>query len=525
MSSAIAAKGCVVFACGIGLWACANSPHEGAADCLVERSADERWFVDVSAARGLSFVHRRLSESCASLDSVDGPGVCAFDADADGDSDLFFPNRAGAQSALFRNDDGSFSDVAAEVGLASTGDSLGCLPFDFDQDGDLDLYVTNVGPDLLLRNDQGVFVDVSLAAGIVESGYSTTASAGDVDGDGDLDLFVARLADLTSCADPCTDLPINCERMETNLLLMNDGGVFREESVARGIVEREPSLVSALFDVDADGDLDIYVGNDKGYEFPDRLYLNEGAGFFQEVAPAWGLDAPGSDTMGVALADLDLDGFQDFVVTDYSGRPTVVFVCGAELPCQERPLSAESTSFVNWAVLLRDLDLDGDLDLFQTSGAVLRPDERPAVNQLFLNDGAGRLSYHSPAEPSALARTGPYRSAASLDFDQDGDQDLVVTMNGGPAVLLENVAGAGNSVTVEVGGLSPGTFVTATTGTLARREQVWLGNGYLGASEPTLTFGLGSACSATIELEGQELTAVAGDRLRISPGGALERAD
>jgi len=488
-----------LFVC-LALSACDGEALDNSVTCAPP-VGDDRWFVDRTDESGIAFTHQRLSEACVDTDSVDGPGVCAFDADGDLDSDLFFPNRAGADSAFYRNDDGTFVDVTAEVGLRRPGDAIGCLAFDYDGDGALDLYVSSVGPDALFHNEGGRFVDVTAELGIAESGYSTSATAGDVDGDGDLDLFVARLADLSSCEDACTVLPINCPRMETNLLFINDRGRFSEQAEARGLVERDPSLVSLFFDLDRDGDLDLYVGNDKGYDHPDRMYLNDGSGHFVDDAAALGLDAPGTDTMGVDVGDVDQDGHSDLIATDYSGRPTRLFF-GAQAPggSLSEPLPEESAAFVNWAVGLVDLDLDGDLDVFQTSGTVADLDGGGSLNQLFLNDG-GKLLFVEPAPGSALNDRAIYRGAAFLDYDSDGDLDVVVTVNGGRARLLENVGARGNHVSVSLDSLAAGSLVTAQVGTARLTEHALIGGGYLGSSDHRLIFGLGAACSAEVTVK------------------------
>ncbi len=486
----------VIVGCSIS---CSNGRESAAEAVCSPPEGDDRWFVDRSVEAGLAFVHQRNSERCGELDSVDGPGVCAFDADDDGDPDLFFANRAGADSAFYRNTGGVFVDATAEVGLARPGDAIGCLAFDYDSDGDLDLHVSNIGPDVLYENDGGVFRDVTLAAGIEETGYSTSATAGDIDGDGDLDLFVARLADLDSCDDPCTPLPINCARMEQSLLYVNQGGVFSEESASRGLGAREPSLVSLFFDFDRDGDLDLYVGNDKGYEYADRLYLNDGNGVFNDRAAQYGLDSPGSDTMGVDVGDLNVAGHTDVITTDYSGRPTRVF--HGTVPdevCPNDTLPEASAEFINWAVGFVDVDLDGDLDVFQTSGTVLDLEGTGSLNQLFLNDGDGGLALVDAPFGSALADRAMYRGAAFLDYDDDGDTDVVVTVNGGRARLLENVGARGNHVRVGVGSLGAGSLVTASVRGQALTEHVLVGGGYLGSGEARVTFGLGDACEANV---------------------------
>lgn len=414
-----------------------------AADGPADRSvASATWFVERTAESELVFTHRAISSACEESDSYDGPGVCAFDANGDLRPDLFFPNRAGAASALLLNDHGRFRDVTVQANLVDVGDAVGCLAFDYDGDADDDLFVTGITGNRLMRNVGGVFEDVTAAAGVDLQGYSTTASAGDIDGDGDLDLFVARMVELDSCDDACTPLPINCPTMSTNLLYINEGGRFREAAFERGITDADPSLAAMVVDLDQDGDLDIFVGNDKGYAHPDRLYLNDGSGTFMDVGPTWGVDALGTDTMGVAVGDVNEDVLLDMVVTDYSGKPTILYL-GAGDSFERGTLGPRSTDFVNWGVVLADFNHDGHLDLLQTSGSV-QPQAMGSQNQLFAGDGSGELAYVQPSD-AGLEVGGRFRGLALLDHDADGDMDMVVTENGGRARLFENTAADGRA--------------------------------------------------------------------------------
>jgi len=225
--------------------------------------------------------------------------------------------------------------------------------------------------------------------------------------------------------------------------------------------------------------------------------------------------------MGVDAGDVDQDGHSDLIMTDYSGRPTQLFHgAPADQACHGDVLPRESAEFINWAIGFVDVDLDGDLDVFQTSGTVLDLAGEGSLNQLFLNDGSGELSIVRPTPGSALDDRAIYRGAAFLDHDQDGDLDVVVTVNGGQARLLENVGARGNHATIDLGSLAPGSLVKARFGERSLSEHAIVGGGYLGSSGPRVVFGLGDACSAEITVTGLDgsvdrRTVAAGDVVRM----------
>lgn len=476
-------------------------------------------FVDRAAELEVDFAHEMQSDLCHITDTIGGPGTCLFDFDGDRDLDIFFPNRT-LPSALYRNDGGAFVDVAADVGVALPGDALGCLAFDYDGDGDLDLYVSAIGPDVLYENRGGTFADVSAERGIVEDGFSTSATAGDIDGDGDLDLFVGRVVKLETCPDACYLFPINC-MAERSLLFVNHGGTFVEEGTARGLGAEEPTLANLFFDFDRDGDLDLYVGNDMGVAFDDRLYLNDGTGHFVDRGKEKGFALPGSDTMGVDVGDVDQDSFTDLVTSDFEGRPTRLVRCFDDvLSCSVESLPAESTQGVRWSIGLEDFDLDGDLDLFQSAGHVFDPEREGALNQLFWNEG-GEFEAHTPDPLDALGGLAIHRGASFGDLDGDGDVDVVVGVNGGRPKLLYNQAARGHFVRVELDTRAAGATVAIRYPGGGTTEHAVVGGGYLGSSDAALTFGIGDACEAEVEVtwlggERRVETARAGTTIRVA---------
>lgn len=491
---------------GAVLAGCAGERGSGAGGggevpCDVPRpQAEAIPFADATGAWGLDFRHHAATGMCDVMDTVGGPGVCAFDYDGDGDVDLYFADRAPYPNRLFRNDGGSLTDVTEASGAGLTDDTHACLAFDYDGDGDLDLFAGTSGKDRLLRNEGGVFTDVTDAAGLVEEGFTTAATAGDIDGDGDLDLFVGHLVTPDTCPKPyCWPSPGSC-KPERNALFLNEGGVFHDVAAERGVTEVEPTLASLFFDVDADGDLDLFVGNDIGLKFPDRLYRNDGKGTFTEVGKSLGLTMPGTSTMGVDVGDADGDGTLDVVVSDYKDSPIRLALCReAGAPCEMIGIDQESTASVKWSVALEDFDQDGDLDIFTAAGATAVGAGYPGdLHQLHWNDGTGVFTRHVAGDGDPLGELRLGRGAAFADMDGDLDVDVVIANADGSAQLLLNQAASGYGLIVELDTLSAGARVTVGGAGGRRTEQALIGGTYAGSSDPRVHFGLGGACLADV---------------------------
>ena len=468
---------------------------------LVGAGEGEALFVDATKSAGLDFRHWNGMSGQLYYPEVVGAGAALFDYDNDGDLDLYLVQGAllGAgdpaaattpwtgewppRDRLYRNDlesgeDGAsvrLVDVTEESGIEATGYGMGVVAADLDNDGWVDLYVLNLGRNELWRNEgDGTFTDRTEASGTGDPRWSVAAAAADYNGDLDLDLFVVNYLDF-SLANHKTCLTERGEvdyclpgayRPAPDGLLANDGaGRFEDATARAGLTAARPGngLGVLAADLDGDGRLDFYVANDL---MPNHLWINRGGGKLVEDGLIGGaaLNAAGEAeaSMGVAGGDYDGDGDLDLFLTHFHRETNTLYRNDSKPGTAEfrdrtnaaglgRP-SWDATSFGTAFV---DLDNDGWLDLAAVNGAVTfaagrpRTEENPfpldQPNQAFLNvaDGAGGRRFE-PAPGGLLDGAAPLvsRGLAAGDVDNDGDVDLVVTNNNGPARLLLNQAPA-----------------------------------------------------------------------------------
>ena len=433
-------------------------------------------FRQVEDGWGLDFVHHGAASGRYYMVETQGGGLVAFDYDGDGDTDLFavdggpLPGYQGAPPAsrLYRNDGGRFVDVTAAAGIEVAGYGSGGAAADIDGDGDLDLLLTLFGPDQLWRNrGDGSFEEVGAQAGIADPSWGTSAAFADVDGDGDLDLYVANYVDFSldhnvACGDQQRALRGYCGpdvyRPQADHFYRNRGdGSFEEATEAAGMaVAPGAGLALSFGDLDGDGWVDLYVANDLT---PNFLFRNRGDGTFAEVGllsgTSHGPRGQPEAGMGVALGDVDGNGWPDVVVTNYEGETNALysqrsrgiftdhrFVSGLGEP------TLRSLAF---GVAAADFDSDGDLDLVFANGhvrenaALFNPSSRYAQrNQLFENLTFDGLAASKPGRFREVLDGGldtvlASRSLSLADFDGDGDQDLVVGNVDGPLEVYENL--------------------------------------------------------------------------------------
>ena len=508
-------------------------------------------FGDASADAGLDFTHRSGAAGDFYLPEIMGSGGALLDYDNDGDLDIYLVQSGslasdeGAENRLYRNRMAAdatgrtprFEDVTAGTGAGDRGYGMGVATGDYDNDGFLDLFVTNFGPNALYRNEgDGTFSEVGGAAGVDDGRWGTSAAFFDFDLDGYLDLFVVNYVEFRVSQNPvCRPTgerdychPSNFEP-QVDILYRNRGdGTFADVTAAAGIDRFYGSgLGVATVDFDGDGRLDVYVAND-GNE--NQLWRNLGNGAFEDVALFAGValngDGAAEAGMGVAVDDFDRDGDPDIFVTHLRDETNTLYENEGNGLFEDatfpRGLGYPSLAATGFGVQWLDFDNDGFSDLFVANGAVaLGPPGGSGAsryaepNQLFRGDGSRFEAVSMGPGPTAeLLEVS--RGAAFGDVDGDGDVDVLVSNNEGPARLLLNQAGAGRHwISLKLKRDRGDPFGFGAQVTLVRQEGervrklVGSDGSYGSASDPRIHFGLG----ADTEVAGVEVT---------WPGGATE---
>jgi enediyne biosynthesis protein E4 len=493
-------------------------------------------FAEVAASEGVTFVHMTGATEEKMLPEAYGAGVAFADLDGDGDLDLYFVNsgslvhgRVSAVNRIYRNGGDAevrFEQLDNTAGAAGVGYGMGALAGDFDGDGDIDLYTTEVGSDRLYANaGDAVFHDITADAGIDSDTWGTSAVYFDADLDGDLDLFVAdyvafSTADNPWCGRRDLDLRFYCDPRQyeplADRLYLNDGNdsnrenpVFHEVGAEQGITRKGNGLGVVAGDFDGDGDADIYVANDMTANF---LYHNDGTGMFTEdglvLGTAFSADGAAQAGMGVDTGDYDDDGDIDLVVTNYQLEHNALYRNENTWWTEagfSTGLGEASVNFLGFGVGFFDFDNDSRLDLFVANGHVHDNIETydPMVThaqraQVFHNEGS--VFVEVPADKLSGGLVTPYvgRGSAFGDYDNDGDVDVALNTNGGAAVLLRNDTAVGNWLRLALVGLRGNTSGIGARIRLLIADRTltrWVaaGSGYLSTSEAVVHVGTGTA--------------------------------
>jgi hypothetical protein len=492
-------------------------------------------FRDVAAGAGIDFTHLNGASPAKHFPETMGSGGLFFDYDNDGWIDVFLVDGGSAASPavartarhrLYRNrQNGTFEDVTAKSGIRHSGYGMGACAGDYDNDGRVDLYVTNAGSNMLYRNSGGgAFANVTAAAGVGSTRWASSCGFLDFDRDGDLDLFVTNYVTMGKdanrvCRGGTPAVRVYCHPLNfpptQNTLYRNDGkGTFTDVITPAGIASfRGNGLGVAIADYDDDGLVDVFVANDA---VPNFLFHNEGKGRFTETALGAGVavatDGQARAGMGTMFGDYDGDGRVDLVVTNHETEMHSLFrnVGGglfADATVQSG-VGPATVPYVGFGVVFFDYDNDSDLDLAEVNGHVIdnvaqvRNGGRYAQKRLLLQNTGGRFRDVSRQSGPAFAAESVGRTLVTGDIDNDGDLDLLVTNNGGRAELLTNDGGnRANGLLIRLAGEKSnrdgiGARIRIAAGTRTLVRDVASGGSYQGQNDLRVHVGLGERARA-----------------------------
>lgn len=486
-------------------------------------------FTDITRQAGIRFQHNTGAFGQKYLPETMGSGCAFLDYNNDGWQDILLINsmdwpghkRRSSFPALYRNNkNGTFLDVTREAGLAVEIYGMGAAIGDYDNDGWVDIFISALGPDRLFRNlGNGKFLDVTQKAGLQNPEYGASAAWLDYDKDGDLDLIVTQYVQWSTETDIRCSLdgvnksyctPESYKGVSSRLFQNQGKSTFLDVTQKAGLLDPTgKALGVAVFDSNNDGWPDLLIANDTQ---PNRLYLNNRNGTFTERGVQAGIafseDGTVRGAMGVDTADYDGSGFASLLIANFSNEMLNLYHNeGKGLFVDEAP-----TSTVGQASLLTlafgcfffDLDLDGRMDIFVANGHVENDINKvqkrvtyPQPPHLFHNRGNKQFAEITQLAGPSMKIPRVARGAAYADIDNDGDLDVLVTANGGPAVLWQNDGGNANRYLriKAVGtrsnrdGIGAVVRLKLPSGTLW--QQVKSGSSYCSQNELPVTFGLG----------------------------------
>ena len=483
-------------------------------------------FTDVTAAAGIDFGHTNGASGEFHLPETLGSGGAFLDYDNDGHLDLYLVNSA-APNVLYRNNgNGTFTDVTLSAGVSNQGSyGHGVACGDYDNDGYVDIYVTNFGANRLYHNNgNGTFTDVTDASGTGDPRWSSSATFFDYDSDGNLDLYVVNYINyrLDASAPICFENPTlgvtekvrgychpkHFESASDRLYRNSGDGTFTDATETANV--QDPSgmflgkgLGVVAADFNADGNPDLYVAND---DTPNYLFYNKGDGTFAEIAIlagcAYSADGIAQAGMGVDAGDYNGDGHLDIFVTNFSYETNTLYRNNGEGTFTDvsyrAKLGEESYLFLGFGTGFFDADNDGHLDIFVANGHIFPNVERTTdvisyrqPNQLFRNQGNSTFAEVPLEEQRAVSR-----GTLFGDYDNDGDTDVLITQLNSKVTLLRNENGNRNNwLRLKLIGTHSnrdgiGTRVTLTVGTESQMREVRTGYSYLSSNDPRLLFGV-----------------------------------
>lgn len=486
--------------------------------------------VDVTSQSGIQFSHNSGAYGGKFLPETLGSGCAFLDYDGDGWQDVLLINgmdwpthrRTRATMRLYRNNrNGTFTDVTSRAGLDIEMYGMGVAVADYNNDGFPDIFITCVGQNRLFKNTgRGTFLDVTHESGLAgREGFSTSALWFDFDRDGFLDLLICNYVKWSQAQDVFCSLDgkhksyctPEAYRGETCWLFHNRGnGTFEDATATGGIFDTSSkSLGVALLDYDEDGWPDLMVANDTQ---PNKLYRNQRNGTFKDVAVEAGVafsnDGKARAGMGVAVGDFNASGRPGIAITNFDDEMIGLYrSLGKGLyedVAVQNGVGLPSKNTLGFGCVFADMNLDGALDLVVANGHIDETVRNIRGNvgyaqppQLFLNDGTGKFRDVASEVGDAFARPKVGRGLCYGDFDRDGDLDLLMTTNNGPAYLFRNDQLSRNhAIRFRLTGVKSnrdaiGARVQIFHGESSQSRLVKSGSSYLSQSELPVTFGLG----------------------------------
>jgi len=496
-------------------------------------------FVDRAPELGIDAIMSCGNETKHHIIEILGSGLAVADYDNDGDLDFYVATGQSIEdwasgdhsrvNSLYRNDgERGFTEVAAEAGVALASWTSGPYFVDYDNDGDKDLFLTRLGPNVLYRNEgNGRFVDVSDESGLGRNDeWSSSAAFGDLDGDGDLDLYVANYCKFDVHNPPFDGARVVWRGIEVlpgpqglvpvlDRLYRNDGdGRFTDVSEVSGIhATGQPrfGLGVVMSDLDADGDLEVYVANDS---VKNSLWRNDGQLKFKEIATQAGVatneDSRDQAGMGTDAADYDGDGNFDLVVTNFSHDFNTYYRNRGRMIFSDSTFEGrfrDSFEKLCWGIKFFDFDHDGWLDVFHANGHVYPEVNDHAnldttfkqTNSLYRNLGGTTFENVSERAGPGLAIRESTRGVVLADLDRDGDLDLAMTnMEAPPTVLFNEAQVSGNWISFRlIGSVSNrdaiGARLRLEAGGRVQLREVNPFGSFQSQSDYSVHFGLGPA--------------------------------
>lgn len=482
-------------------------------------------FEEVSAQAGIEFTHSFGAAKLGSLLESTGAGAVWFDYNNDGLLDLYVTNGKPLEASmhpyplrkppatkphnhLYRNDgNGKFTDVTEKAGVGADLFSMAATAADYDNDGNVDLFVTGYGAAILFRNNgNGTFTDVNEKAGIKIGGWSIGSAWLDYDRDGCVDVFVGRYVRFDPAyrsyyaADNYPG-PLDYEPEPNTLLRNNCNGTFTDVSESAGIAKHKGRAMGVTAaDFDLDGFADIYVANDKTENF---LFHNRGNGKFTETAMssgvAYGQSGENTSAMGPVFADIDGDGKPDLWVSDskYNRLMKNTGDTFFDDLTERAGISQYAAQYVSWGTGVYDFDNDSRLDLFVAHGGLIHM--VPQEHTVFRGLGAWKFDDVSRTAGPFFEVKSVGRGAAFADYDNDGRVDVFMVNLGAPAYLLHNTSPIPNHwIEVKLVGHTSnrdgiGARVEVVAGGRKQQRERVAGSGYLSQDDPRVHFGLGDA--------------------------------